>query len=90
MTQPALDFTSVYADHRAEVVAEEKRTTATMWRLLAYLERHGSATNVELAEKFGLRFSGRISDLRCKHGYIIDSDPIRGGLWRYTLKGGPR
>lgn len=93
MTQPNLDFSApvtVYAEHRAEQNAEQRRLTGAMWRLLAFLRERGGvgATNVELAERFGLRFSGRVSDLRCHHGFRIDADPEHGGTWRYTLQGG--
>ena len=37
----------------------------------------------------GIRATGRISDLRAQ-GHIIHADHVRGGIWRYTYRGGPR
>jgi hypothetical protein len=34
--------------------------------------------------------AGRVSDLRVKHHHDIHAERITGGLWRYTLIGGPR
>ena len=92
--QPALDFAvpvTVYAAHRAEVQAEQQRTDALMWKVLAALEQAGPAgvTNVDLVRIGGMNAAGRVSDLRCKHGHTILAERITGGLFRYTLMGGP-
>jgi hypothetical protein len=86
MTQSALDFTapvSVYAQHRAEVGQEQRRTEAAMWRILARLQQ-GPATTVELCA-IALRATGRMSDLRLHHGYQIEKAAIGGGQFVYTL-----
>ena len=82
---------SVYTAHRAEVQAEQRRTDALMWQVLAALEQAGPAgvTNVELVRIGGMNAAGRVSDLRCKHGHTILAERITGGLFRYTLIGGP-
>ena len=94
MTQPALDFTapvSTYAAHRAEarseVAQEQQRTDAAMWRILARLHQ-GPATGPEL-NAICYRYTGRMSDLRLHHGYDIVKEHMYGGVWRYTLIGGP-
>jgi len=96
--QPALDFAapvSAYTLHRADVQAEvaqeQQRTDALMWKVLAALEQAGPAgvTNVELVRIGGMNAAGRVSDLRCKHGHTILAERITGGLFRYTLIGGP-
>jgi hypothetical protein len=86
MTQPALDFAapvSVYTTHRAEVQAEQQRTDSAMWRILARLQ-WGPATGPEL-NSICYRYTGRMSDLRLKHGYQIAKEHVTGGVWRYTL-----
>ena len=90
MTQPALDFAvpvTVYAAHRAdvarEVAQEQQRTDSAMWRILARLQ-WGPATGPEL-NSICYRYTGRMSDLRLKHGYQIAKEHVTGGVWRYTL-----
>ena len=67
------------------LVPELKRRENNETRVLRRLQ-HGPATNMELMDIGGLRFSGRVSDLRAK-GYIVTQEHIHGGLHVYTLKG---
>ena len=87
MTQPSLFNIppTVYHLHRAEVQAEQQRLERAEDRVL----QAGPKTNVELVQIGGIRATGRISDLRAK-GHAIWADHVRGGIWRYTLIGGPR
>jgi len=94
VTQPSLSFDApqtVYAAHRAEarseVAQEQQRTDAAMWRILARLQQ-GPATGPEL-NAICYRYTGRMSDLRLKHGYQIEKEHVTGGVWRYTLIGEP-
>jgi hypothetical protein len=91
MTQPALDFAapvSVYTTHRAEVQAEQQRLERAEDRVLRALQA-GPKTNVDLVAIGGIRATGRISDLRAQ-GHIIHADHVRGGIWCYVYRGGPR
>lgn len=53
-------------------------------RILAALES-GPKTNVQLALIGGLRFGGRLHELR--EAYDIRTEPLDGGLVRYVLIG---
>jgi len=53
-------------------------------RILAALE-DGPKTNVQLAAIGGLRFGGRLHELR--EEYEIRTEPLDGGLVRYVLVG---
>jgi hypothetical protein len=89
MTQPSLFNIppTVYHLHRAEVQAEQQRLERAEDRVLRALQA-GPKTNVELVQIGGIRATGRISDLRAK-GHAIWADHVRGGIWRYTYRGGP-
>ena len=89
MTQPSLFNIppTVYHLHRAEVQAEQQRLERAEDRVLRALQA-GPKTNVDLVAIGGIRATGRISDLRAQ-GHIIHADHVRGGLWRYTYRGGP-
>ena len=82
---------TVYQAHRAEVqielAQEQQRTDAAMWRILARLQQ-GPATGPEL-NAICYRYTGRMSDLRLKHGYDSQKEHVDGAVWRYTLMGGP-
>lgn len=92
MPSAQLDLLATDRTPRRNRVAEEhRRLKQSALRVIAYLQaRQGEwVTNVELAHKDvgGLRFGGRIFELRA-HGWIIeDQRPERGGVWRYRLIG---
>ena len=67
--------------------AERTRLTGKVLATLARL-RKGPALNTELVRVGGLRAPARIHDLR-RNGYSIDSECLRGGLWKYTLTACP-
>lgn len=71
---------------RGHVATEIDRLNAAALRVLAYLQAHGSATNVELCtpEIGGLRAVGRIHELR-RSGHQIEKTHLHGGLWSYRL-----
>jgi hypothetical protein len=50
--------------------------------------RAGPATNGELARIGGLRYGGRIFELR-QMGYDIRDARIKGGIFLYTLRAEP-
>lgn len=78
--------------HVPEVVSptlpadERKRLNAAALRVLAFLQAHGHATNVELCDPAvgGMGGVRRVWDLN-QHGYNIRKDHVHGGLWKYTL-----
>lgn len=89
MTQPSLPLelsTERREKKRGHVATEIERLNAAALRVLAYLQRHGSATNVQLCqpEVGGLRAVGRVFELR-KQGYQIEKAHVAGGVWNYTL-----
>lgn len=54
-------------------------------RILRYLLSGKSLLNWEMREKFGvLSHTRRISDLR-RNGFIVESERISQGVWRYWL-----
>ena len=65
---------------------ERVRLNASANRVLAYLQEHGSATNVELCQPHvgGMRAVGRVHELR-QAGYLIPKQHVKGGIWRYEL-----
>lgn len=67
---------------------ERRRLNAAALRVLAYLQQHGSATNVELCAPGigGNRAVGRVWELT-QHGYDIHKEHVSGGTWKYTLRG---
>lgn len=77
MTQLALTFTD----------ADRLRLTGNRKRVLEHLQRHGSATNVELSTPAigGLRAVGRVWELTLM-GYPIKKSKEPGGIYRYTLE----
>lgn len=68
------------------VKVERDRLNAAAVRVLAYLQTHQWATNIELSrpEVGGLRAVGRIHELR-QHGHVIEKKHVDGGVWRYRL-----
>ena len=68
------------------VKVERDRLNAAALRVLAYLQRHGEATNVDLCrpDVGGMRAVGRIHELR-KQGHVITKEHVDGGVWRYRL-----
>jgi len=66
------------------VVREQVRRESNTTRVLARLQQ-GPATNVELATLGGLRFGGRVHELR-HSGYAITVTDLGGGLFRYALE----
>jgi len=71
----------------APVAVEKARQASNRDKVLAYLQQHGSATNVELVKHVGgLRAMGRVNELVLA-GYPITVQRVQGGLWRVTLKG---
>jgi hypothetical protein len=89
MTQPSLDLTPTEPRPDTPVEKEIKRLNAAAVRVLCYLQdRQGLwVSNGTLAQVGGLRFGGRIFELR-KHGWVIeDQAPKEGGTWRYRLVG---
>ena len=85
MTQPHL-FDPQTIPTRS-VQTEPHRLHAACLRVLAHLQQHGSATNVELSqpEVGGLRGVGRVFELK-RAGYPITKKHEHGGIWRYTLE----
>lgn len=67
------------ADH-----AERQRRASNKDRILEFLLEHGSATNAQLAQVGGLRFGGRLFDLRAE-GWAIETADLGKGLVKYTL-----
>ncbi len=69
------------------VKVERDRLNAAAARVLAYLQRHGDATNVELCcpDVGGMRAVGRIHELR-RDGHVISKEHLHGGVWRYRLE----
>jgi hypothetical protein len=86
MTQPTLFDApaTIYARHRQELAAEDRRLASAADRVLAALEA-GPQTNLTLIA-ICQRISGRIYDLR-KRGYVIEVEPLEPGIFRYTLRG---
>ena len=68
------------------VKVERERLNAAALRVLAYLEQHGEATNVELCrpEVGGMRAVGRIHELR-RAGHAIEKKHLHGGIWAYRI-----
>jgi hypothetical protein len=60
------------------------RLRKSLARLLAFLSDHQWHENHELVKPGGMRFGGRLEELRGA-GYPIQSEQVRGGLWRYRL-----
>lgn len=79
MSQATLCFTDT----------DRLRLSGNRARVLAYLQQHGSATNVELSrpDVGGLRGVGRVWELE-RMGYRITKAKEHGGTWRYTLEMG--
>ncbi len=89
MTQGTIDFDRPVPPMDPNILADDvERATSLSRRVLERL-RQGPATNTELSEIGGLRYSGRIYDLR-RAGYRITSKRIAGGLWMHELVGGPQ
>lgn len=68
--------------------AEDKqRTLSNRDKILAYLKRHGSATNQQLRGIGGSRALGRVNEL-IKRGEPITVRKLKGALWeiRYDMK----
>lgn len=65
--------------------AEKTRRANNKARLLSALQDRPH-TNVELAAIAGLRFGGRLFELR-RECWDIRTEPLDGGLVRYTLRG---
>lgn len=65
---------------------ERQRREANKDKILAALQVR-SRTNVELAEIGGMRFGGRIFELRHQDGWDIHTSPRKGGLVVYVLLG---
>jgi len=89
MIQPDL-FTAAPPEprvSRALPPEERARLTANALRVLAYLQTHEEATNVELCrpEVGGLRAIGRVWDLQ-QAGYPITRRKVRGGIHAYRLE----
>lgn len=55
-------------------------------RVLSFLQSHREATNVELLEIGGIRYGGRIFELR-QQGHRIETAEHRGGVVRYLYLG---
>jgi hypothetical protein len=66
--------------------SERARREANKAKVLAALQVR-SRTNVELAEIGGMRFGGRIYELRHQDGWDIHTSQRKGGLVVYTLLG---
>lgn len=86
MTQPTLFDAPTPTPAPSTVAVEKTRAVSNARKLLAYLREHASATNRELAEVAGQRFGGRILELR-KDGWLIDTEIVAPGLYRYTFRG---
>ncbi len=87
MTQLDLILTPPPLKAVSPVASERQRLNAAARRVLAYLQAHEWATNGELAQIGGLRFGGRLWELR-RDGWVIeDQRPVSGGTWRYRLIG---
>lgn len=68
--------------------AEQARRLTSRDKVLAYLEQHGTATNLEL-NGICFRYGARLQELRAE-GYLITKAHAGGGVWRYTLVGQKR
>lgn len=66
------------------VATEISRRMTNRERVGIFLKRHGSATTLDLIDVGGLRAAARIHELR-ERGWVITSEPITGGMVRYTL-----
>ena len=87
MTQLSFSLTPPKPAEPSPVAIERQRLNAAARRVLAYLQSHEWATNVELVKVGGLRFGGRIFELR-EDGWVIENQrPSKGGTWRYRLVG---
>lgn len=67
-------------------MSETTRRQNNAARVLVYLQAHGAATNAELIEIGGIRYGGRLFELR-RQGHDIRTEPLHGGLVRYTYHG---
>ncbi len=67
-------------------MTEQTRRLGNRDKLLAYLQEHRRASNVTLAGVAGLRFGGRVHELRGL-GHDILTEPGHGGLVYYTYRG---
>ncbi len=65
---------------------ETLRRQSNKDRVLAYLQVRGSATNIELTAIGGMRFGGRVFELR-KEGYLIDTERVKDGVFRFVFRG---
>ena len=65
---------------------ELNRRMTNKHRLLTYLQQHGTATNVELAQVAGMRYGGRVWELQ-REGWDITVEHEAGGLWRIRYFG---
>lgn len=88
MTQPTLWDAPVTPKPENPVATEKTRLRAAARRILAYLEKHGFATNVTLSHPTigGLRFGGRLKELR-DDGWLIETSHLKGGRFGYRFKG---
>lgn len=86
--QPSLLDLPVTPAHESPVSTERRRLNAAAARVLAYLQAHEHATNVELCRPAvgGLRAIGRVHELR-QDGWEIEKTHLLGGVWRYSLIG---
>ena len=64
-------------------MSEATRRQNNANRVLAYLQAHGAATNAELIEIGGMRFGGRLFDLR-KQGHDIKTTMVGEGRTRFA------
>lgn len=64
---------------------ETKRRESNALRILAFLQSHGSATNLEL-NAICFRYGARLFELR-QAGWRIETVKLEGGLFRFILKG---
>jgi len=69
----------------APVAVEKARQASNRDKVLAYLQQHGSATNVALVQVGGMRALARVHELQRVHDIVIEH--VKGGLWRVTMKG---
>jgi len=65
---------------------EAIRRARNVDRVLAHLQAHGQATNVELVAIGGMRAGARIFELR-KQGHVITSEHVTDGVWRFIYRG---
>ena len=68
---------------------DDERRGSQRDKILSFLEARGSegASNVELAEVGGLRYGGRVYELRHRFGYVITVQPGEDdGIFIYTLQ----